>query len=416
MNLFIPLVCALLCGALLLPLALSGLSLPERRRLQLVVVAAFLLRAALSCLLELFPQLRLFHDDASGYEANAMALARSWRGLGPPIFLPGTREGAFNFGYLYVGGALCYVFGPYPLHLALWNGLFGSLNIVVVYRLAAHLFHPAVALRAAILLAFMPSMIVWNAVAVKDPLMVLLISLSLYLYMLLRTRWSILLVLLLAGLVSAIYFIRFYISYFIILSILGTVVVGRAQEGTSRLRNLLTLGVFALVVAATGLSRNLSEGLELATLEQAAIYRVGMATTAQSGFAHDLDVSSVSGAAMALPIGLAVVLFGPFPWQMRGLLPLATLPEMLVWWTLLPSLWRGLRFALTRCFSKASPLFVFCVSLAMVYALTLGNVGAAVRQRTQIFVFLFIFVALGHYHKYCQRRGADPGVLLKPAA
>lgn len=413
MNLIIPLFCVVLCGALLIQLALVGLSPAERRRLQLIVIAAFILRLGLATVLELFPALRLFHDDATGYEANAIALSRSWRGIGPPLML--YQEGMLNYGYLYVGATLCYLFGPYPLHLAAWNGLFGAINVVILYRLASHLFHPVVAIRAAIFLAFMPSMVVWNSVAIKDPLMVLLICSSLYVYMLLRRRWSFTLIATLTGLVAAIYFIRFYISYFVILSILATVVIGRAKEGQSRIRNLVVLVAFGVLVALTGISRNLSEGLELATLEQAAIYRAGMASTANSGFAHDLDVSSVSGAAMALPIGMAVVLFGPFPWQMRSLLPLLTLPEMLLWWWLLPSLFRGLRFAAARVFARASPVFVFCVSLSIVYSLTLGNVGAAARQRTQIFAFLFIFVALGQYVKHCRLKRINDSVLLTPS-
>lgn len=410
MNVIVPLTCVLFCGLSVIHLSLYGVPPAERRRLYAIVLGAFFIRLIAATVLEVFPGLRLYHDDANGYEANAIALSRAWRGIGPPILV--YQTGMLNYGYLYVGAALCYLFGPYPLHLAAWNGLFGAVNVIVLYRLAAHLFHSAVAMRAVLFLAFMPSMIVWNSVAIKDPLMVLLICLALYVYMRLRQRWSIVLVILLAAIVACVYFIRFYISYFIILSILGTVVIGRAREGQSRLRNLLVLLAFAIVVAASGLSRNLSEGLELATLEQAAIYRTGMATTANSGFAHDLDVSSVSGAATALPIGMAVVLLGPFPWQMRGILPLLTLPEMLLWWYLLPSLLRGLRFTIMRAFSRSSPVLVFCVSLTIVYSLTLGNVGAAARQRTQIFAFLFVFVALGQFLRYCKRRRIDPSVLL----
>lgn len=414
MNILVPLVSVIFFGTLLIHLSLVGVPADERRRLRVIVLAGLALRLALAVTLELFPQLRLIHDDAGGYELNAMAMARAWKGLGPPVVL--TWQGALNHGYVYVGAVLCFLFGIFPLHLAAWNGLFGVLTVVFLYRLARHLFHSQVAFRAAFLLAFMPSMIVWNSVAIKDPIMVLLVTVSLYVYMLLRQRWSTVLLLILVATVSASFFIRFYISYFLILSIFLTALVGRTREGTSRVRNLLIVVAFAIAVGLTGLSRSLSEGLELASLEQVALYRVGMASTANSGFGHDLDISSPRGALLALPMGLAVVLFGPFPWQMRSLLPLSTLPEMLLWWYLVPSLWRGIRFAFTRSFSRGAPVFVFCISLSIAYSLTLGNVGAAVRQRTQIFVFLFVFVALGQLVKYCRRHRINPDLLIRPPA
>ncbi|MCS6912388.1 MAG: glycosyltransferase family 39 protein [Myxococcales bacterium] len=414
MSILVPLLSVIFFGSLLIELSLMGVPTAERRRLRVIVLVGLALRLALAVVLEVFPQFRLFHDDAGGYELNAMAMARAWKGLGPPVVL--TWHGALTHGYVYVGAVLCFLFGVFPLHLAAWNGLFGVLTVIFLYRLARHLFHSRVAFRAALLLAFMPSMIVWNSVAIKDPIMVLLVTVSLYIYMLLRRRWSTVLLLILVATVSASFFIRFYISYFLILSIFLTVLVGRTQEGTSRVRNLLIVAAFAIAVGLTGLSRNLSQGLELANLEQVALYRAGMASTANSGFGHDLDVSSPRGALLALPMGLAVVLFGPFPWQMRSLLPLSTLPEMLLWWYLVPSLWRGIRFAFTRSFSRGAPVFVFCISLSIAYSLTLGNVGAAVRQRTQIFVFLFVFVALGQFVKYCHKHRINPDLLIRPPA
>ncbi len=411
MNILVPLFYVVIVGLVAIRVSLSGLPAEEKHRLQPKVYLAFAIRLALAVTMALFPKLRLFHDDAIGYELNSMAVSYWWRDLGPPVAaLTGATQ---NAAYLYLGGALCYVLGPYQLHLSVWSGLFGTLTVVVIYRLARILFHPAVAYRAALFLAFMPSMIVWSSVAIKDPLMTLLIALSLYTYVVLRQRWSLLLVLVLAGLVASIYFFRFYVSYFVVLAILGTAIIGRAREGTSFFRNMLVLAAFAVIVVITGLSSTLTEGLEDASLERIATYRMGMATTAHSGFAEDLDVSTPAGAAIGLPIGLSVLLFGPFPWQMRSLLPLITLPEMLLWWSLAPALFRGLRFTARRSYARAAPIFVFCLSLAILYALTLGNVGAAVRQRSQIFIFLFIFVALGQYLKVCKRHHLDPMILVR---
>jgi hypothetical protein len=47
-----------------------------------------------------------------------------------------------------------------------------------------------------------------------------------------------------------------------------------------------------------------------------------------------------------------------------------------------------------------------------VYALMHGNVGSAFRQRAQIFVFLFIFTAVGQYAKKLKKLGHSPDMLL----
>ena len=57
-----------------------------------------------------------------------------------------------------------------------------------------------------------------------------------------------------------------------------------------------------------------------------------LATSAESGFGEDLDVSTTGGAIAALPIGFSYLMFAPFPWQVSSFRQAITLPEMLVWW------------------------------------------------------------------------------------
>jgi hypothetical protein len=77
---------------------------------------------------------------------------------------------------------------------------------------------------------------------------------------------------------------------------------------------------------------------------------------------------------------------------------------MLVGYALMPSLVRGLAAAIRHRFRLALPILVFAASLTVAYAVFQGNVGTAYRQRTQITMFYFVFIALGIVEKR-RRRG-----------
>jgi len=74
-------------------------------------------------------------------------------------------------------------------------------------------------------------------------------------------------------------------------------------------------------------------------------------------------------------------------------------PETLVWYALMPAFARGIVYGLKRHFRAVLPITVFAVSLTVAYALMQGNIGTAYRQRTQITMFFFIFMAAGIVEK-----------------
>jgi hypothetical protein len=123
----------------------------------------------------------------------------------------------------------------------------------------------------------------------------------------------------------------------------------------------------------------------------------------QSGFGQQHDVSTPTGALATLPVGLVYLLFAPFPWSISGLRQALVAPETLVWYALMPAFVRGVTLGLKKQFSAIMPIVVFAVSLTVAYALMQGNIGTAYRQRTQITMFFFIFMAVGVVQKRRQR-------------
>ena len=92
---------------------------------------------------------------------------------------------------------------------------------------------------------------------------------------------------------------------------------------------------------------------------------------------------------------MVYLLFAHFPWQLDNLRQSITLPEMLVWWGSFPLLVLGAWFTVKFRLRQALPILIFTSMLTIAYSIFQGNVGTAYRQRSQILVFYFIFVAVG---------------------
>jgi len=122
-------------------------------------------------------------------------------------------------------------------------------------------------------------------------------------------------------------------------------------------------------------------------------------------------VSTVGGALSALPVGLVYLLFAPFPWAITGVRQMLTVPETLVWYALMPSFVRGLLYTVRNRLRDTLPILVFAAALTGAYALFQGNVGTAYRQRTQVTMFYFIFMAVGLVER---RRRAQPAAVPAP--
>jgi Ca2+/Na+ antiporter len=106
-------------------------------------------------------------------------------------------------------------------------------------------------------------------------------------------------------------------------------------------------------------------------------------------------VSTTQGALAAIPVGVFYLMFAPLPWQMASARQLITLPEMIVWWLSVPLLILGLWFTIKHRLRRVSPILLFTTLLTLGYSIFQGNVGTAYRQRAQLLVFYFIFVAVG---------------------
>jgi 4-amino-4-deoxy-L-arabinose transferase-like glycosyltransferase len=377
-------------------------SVAERRFLLRVFLLGLGLRVAVAAFIALADLEGFFGGDAGTYDWVAWAIARSWSGESAFSVRPASQPG-----YFYVVAAFYVLFGRAPFLVVLVNCAIGALHAVLIYKIAASTFDRQVARGAALLTACFPSLVLWSAQLLKDALVIFCTLLSIYAVLVLRRRFSVIwLTLLLLALLS-LHPLRNYVFYIVAFSAVLSL-VGHTRGPIVGLFAQIALA-FALLLILTNLGvveRELQTLSIEGVLGQIHLSRTKLARFAQSGYAPEADVSTLGGALRFLPIGLAYLLLAPFPWSVANVRQAITLPEMLLWWGMLPWLGRGVAFAVRRKLADTSPILLFVSGLTLVYALFQGNVGTAYRQRAQILVFLFIFVVAG-WRQRRRARGAE---------
>jgi hypothetical protein len=245
--------------------------------------------------------------------------------------------------------------------------------------------------------AFFPSLVLWSAQGLKDGPIVFFLALSILATLKLGEKLSPKYLVVLVCSLLALISLRFYVFYMICVAIGGAFVVGmQAVTATSFLRQFAAIVLLGLALTYVGITRSASVQFErYGNLQQLQRSRLDLARSAKSGFGRDVDVSTTSGALSTIPMGIVYLLFAPFPWQVTSLRQSITLPEMVVWWASFPLLVLGLWFAIKYRLRMISPILIFTTMLTVAYSVFQGNVGTAYRQRAQLLVFYFIFVAVG---------------------
>ncbi len=342
-----------------------------------------------------------FGGDALTYDFYGNALAEGWAGNSHSLLVADRYiqggEGS-GWGMVYLVGAAYSIVGRNLLAVQLMNGVFGAATAIVIYLCAQQVFQNSrVSRLSGIAVAFYPSLVLWSAQGLKDGPIVLCLAVAILATLKLGEKLSLKYMLLLLGAVGSLMALRFYVFYMICVAIAGAFILGMQQvSATSFARQFIAMILLGLALTYVGITRSAGVQLErYGNMEQLQATRRDLARSADTGFAKDVDVSTSSGALSTIPVGLVYLLFAPFPWQITSLRQSITLPEMLIWWASFPLLVLGLWFTIKYRLRMISPILIFTVMLTLAYSVFQGNVGTAYRQRAQLLVFYFIFVAVG---------------------
>lgn len=364
-------------------------------------VAGLITRIIIGLAIFVFRGQDFFGGDALTYDAFGHAQLLGWGGdhYYQSIANQFVRSGeGSGWGMVYLVAAIYGVVGRNMLAIQLMNSVFGAATAVVIYLCAHQVFQNSrVARIAGIAVAFYPSLVLWSAQGLKDAPIVFLLALAILCTLKLGEKLALKYIIILVCALMGLFALRFYVLYMISVAIAGAFVIGMQQvTATSFVRQFTAVILLGLALTYVGVTR--SAGLQYeryGNLERLQRSRLDLARSAESGFGRDVDVSSTSGALSTIPMGVLYLLFAPFPWQVTSLRQSITLPEMFIWWASFPLLVLGLWFSIRYRLRMISPILIFTVMLTLAYSVFQGNVGTAYRQRAQLLVFYFIFVAVG---------------------
>jgi len=373
----------------------------ERPFLFRLFVSAFLVRVLIGTLIYGLRLQEFFGGDALTYDYFGHALVQVWNGNKSyqgaiDVFSGGGA--ASGWGMLYMVGAIYKIIGRNMLAVQYVNSILGAASAPIAYLIAMEIFpNRRVARACALLSAFFPSLVLWSCQGLKDGPIVFLLTLSMLATLKLGNRFSFKYLTALALCLCGLLTLRFYVFYIVVLAITAAFILGRRRlTAQSFARQLIIMIVIGLALAYFGVSRYATNQFDAyGSFQQLQRMRMDASQSAASGFGQDADVSTPAGAISAIPLGLSYLLLAPFPWQMASARSIITLPEMVIWWSSLPLLVLGAGFTIKYKLREVAPILIFTTLLTLTYSILQGNVGTAYRQRAQLLVFYFVFVAVG---------------------
>jgi hypothetical protein len=371
----------------------------EKTFLLRMFLIGLMVRIVLASVINMGHMEEFFGGDANTYDIFGQSLLEGLQGNGYhwQKYQSFVASGAGAWGMLYLVAGIYAAVGRNLLAVQLVNASIGAVTGVVVYYTAMSLFNNVrVAKLAALLVTFFPSLILWSSQALKDGLIILALSVSILATLRLMEKitvgWVVVITVSLLTLLS----LRFYIFYMMTAAVAGSFVMGmKTLSAQGFLQRFVAVTAIGLAFTWFGVLNYANSQFDrFANLKQIQLSRQDQ-SEAGSGFGKDVDITTTEGALSVIPLGVVYLLFAPFPWQFSTLRQSITLPEMIVWWFSFPLLVLGMWYSIKHRLRQVSPIVIFTTMLTLVYSVFQGNVGTAYRQRSQLLVFYFIFVAVG---------------------
>ena len=401
-------------GLLLIALTRGLIRWPEdeaRRRILVWTVGAFVAHLAFGLAsTNINYDIRVYlGSDGIGYDQIAAKIVGHWREGLPFPFVPDGKEG---FYYLLAG--LYWVFGAHTAAgLAVNAGLAAAL-VPLMSDTTRRLFGPAAARYAGPLVVLLPGMFLWTSQLMKESATLFLLAVALNAAVRLLDRVSLPTITALTVSLALAFTFRAWVALMVAAGLLAGLVFGHRRLISGMTTGLGTLAVIAGVMVASGLGYQGYQAAVSVDLEQANVVRQDLAYSAQTAYEDDADISSATGAISYLPQGIANFSLGPFPWHIRGARQLPFVPDMVVWWCLVPFLWQGYRRAGVLIGRRRLVMVLPAAATVLLLSLALANYGVVVRERLQVILLIVPMIALGLAERASRRAQPELAAVAMP--
>lgn len=373
-----------------------------------VFLTGLVLRMGFGILIHVYDLRPFFGGDAFAYDLNGWSIVNVWLGRNletDTLIIQNNPMSGAGWGMNYLTAVIYLVLGRNILAAQSFCAVVGAATAPMIYHCAKKIFNNLTVSRvAALSIAIFPSFVIWSGQLLKDGVIIFLLVTTMTMVLQLQQRVNYMALGVLIFSMMSILSLRFYIFYMVAVAVVGSFVVGMSSTNKSIFRRTVILVLIGFSLSYLGIGRTATVELNtFANLDRIQSSRYDLARVANSGFNEETDVSTTEGALTAIPTGFMYLMFAPFPWQASNLRQAITIPEVLVWWTLIPLLISGLIYTVKNRLRNAFPILIFSLMLTIAYSVFQGNVGTAYRQRTQIQVFLFILIGVG-WTAYQERR------------
>ena len=342
-----------------------------------------------------------FGGDAITYNDGGIALAHHWAGLGPMPALPPGKDGFF-----YLLGILYTVFGEHAGAGIAFDAGFAAAFMPLLHDATERQFGESAARYVLPICMFMPGFMIWSSQMLRESGVYFGIALSLNAAVRISKNISFGAI---CGMISGVLLVFVWRASIGVLMGGGFLIAFILQRKVKNtFATVIIAGIAAVLVMGLGIGHSGLTFIANTNLQQINNVRMGSSTSAASGFLPNSDISTGSHAIGYLPIGTTFFMFGPAPWQIQGVRQLLAAPDALVWWALLPSLWRGIKAARRRVGRAINLYLLPAFANAIGLSLIIANFGTAVRERMQVIVFLVPLIALGlSLRKHPEETGSD---------
>lgn len=349
----------------------------------------------------------LFNNDGVGYDSNGWYIAQH-HNLGlevdPLFYLKEANLGWTLTSYHYWVARVYQVTGRSPLSLFFINSFAGALIVIFLYSMTKQLLDKRSAILCAALAGFFPSLILWSIQNLKDPIINLMLCLVFFLWLKVIRKFNIFYLLLSIIPLYVLYKLNplfipcLALTFFLSLI---TILCGARRKTIQPL--FMAIGFTVASITVIHFS-NLLEPLMIKMIGETTILKFIAANREIRAYGNlaimtGFNISNPMDVLLFLPIAVTYAWFSPFPWQIGSAAQITALPEMLIFYLLVPPLLKGISYCWKNKFSETFPLIFFMVFTMLMLGYVEGNSGTLFRHKSAIFYLIFIFISIGIFRK-----------------